>query len=306
MKKLFLVLFLIFMGSPTEVFSKSELETEAYKSYLSKLIPSLKADNIILEIASDQTPDSKWLQDLEKSLYENVQSRFDADFVFTLTKEGYIRTLDILEIRENDFQVFKKFLAEFLAFCPEAPPVGLSPTHRFHLNAKWLYIDTYNSIENTLESSRFTKLISKNPREDLEKRISRYKILQVKLLKPSYIDFPAIGEEIEFLFTEDQSESLIKTQVEAYNSKKLFLRSKDLHFELDRPETKYLSYFGDAALTGATKGGVFLATQTYGISTASFTALALGGAYLLDKETETPLGINSGDMVTLRQRRERS
>lgn len=289
-----------------EKLNKSE-KLSLYREYLAKLVPSFNPASILKQ-SEDKEPFNlehlNWFESLEKSMYENIGTRFDADFIFTLTDRGFIKTVDLIDIREDDFDAYKTFLSELLAFKSKPLPEGFSENDKFTLNAKWLYIDSFLDLSDLAEN------ISKiNHQNNFSKNYNFFDLeneFKAKLIKPSYIDYPALGEKFEFSIPDKNPKAILKTEVEGFDSKKIFLRSDDLHFEMDRPKLSS-EFLIAGAFNGLSKGGLGLAIQSYGISTASFTVLALGGAYLLDKDTENSMELNSGEVVTLRrQRRERT
>lgn len=163
------------------------------------------------------------------------------------------------------------------------------------------------------------KLISKNQNPFMKEEITKYNSevekYKIKLLKPNFIDYPSIGEDISFEIIENSS-SIIKNNKEKkiINGKviktsrnKILVHSEDTLWQFDAKAVDSKANLFDSTINGALIGamavGISNGIASYGIANGAGATLGALDGILKETEKDVSFNLNQNDLLVVNKRR---
>lgn len=290
------------------------LMTRAYYSdhqaYLNKLISQPQnIEKTFVDYDNQNNFSIKnWLEKVDRQLNPQIFN-YRGDFKFQLSQDGSIKTLAIDKLEEDDLVKFKSFLNNLLALRLPILPKDISEDTIFDLDGDLLYIR--RKFHETLLKTGFTSLASSE--SVLKNTIDELKLkreLKLKLIKPNFLDYPNLGEELVF---QDHNDLFFYAYVEELSKREIKLKfykvandknsmATDLAFKVERPKENSQISCNVVLSSGFAAGsqiGVGNAIASYGVIPGALTVLGMFGATLQEFETEKSYSFGRGDLVSM-------
>ncbi len=281
--------------------------------YLSKIVnPAQIQSNEFNEIDLSHNPETViWLKDLDQKLAPTKFGTYDADLLINFDKDGQILAISISELREQNLEKFKDFIAKLRNFKANTLPPTISPETTFKLNATTLYIDRDSSF---LTQTFATEALQKNSQNsNLNELINYFKTnteVKVELIKPHYIDYPQIGESIVFKLLENNySDLILYGNIIEINNKALIVKLNrvndkllNLVYRIDRPKKDSCSTFStviNSGIASAINTGLTASTLSNGIIPGVLAVTSMTGTLMQEQAKLISFNLAKGDKVIL-------
>jgi len=333
------------------IFAVQATETRALhikcSDYLSKIIESkseAKQNFESLELSEFDPGILDWIYDLDQDLESQFDGDLDAEFEFTIGDDHKISSLKFksikvqeLEEEEQSFEAYKNFVARFLDF--EFPAYWDShygnakslQDYKFKISTKHLYVHrdvSFDQLSKSDSSKLDFEIKDSSEAADLLQALVSSQKLKVKLLKPMYIDFPQVGEDILLVLNKINQKSttgypvdvpkniFIKAKLVDVSNKKMIMQIEKIILE-DKASQQVLlarrdsfwSYQQDreldtqrvlgSAWIGGMQAGIASSIGSYGIAPAATAVLGLSSGILHEMQSYHSYDLSKGDNFTL-------
>lgn len=296
--KTYFIAFIIFFCS----FSFANAAFE-YDEYLEKILNRVDLRSEFFKNKDCDINAELWLEKVDSILDPDYLGTYDANFFISLNSDGTLSGIEIEELRETDQEKFKNFIASLLAFRFPELPVGMQ-NYVFNLDARTLFIDR------KIDQARLVK--SDFSRFDSEKKeLSFYEFgNNFNLLKPSYVDRPAIGEEMLFSNSDGLLLKAKVIDVEKNSFKILAYKAEkegnSFHinrtFKIESFKKGSQNTFKtvlDSGFGAATLSGLGSSVATDGIMPGALALMGMTGAVLQESEKNQSFDFVRGDKISL-------
>ena len=276
-----------------------------YDEYLNKVISKPNLETKFFKNLDHGAETQAWLDKVDETLNPSSCSSYDASFFLSLDSEGNVSGIEIEELRETEPVKFKAFVAKLASFKFPALPDELDRTV-FNLDARTLYLDRKLDLaRHKLQVKRsFTSFRMTGDEFVMADE------LELKLVKPRYLDYPVLGEEL--VFSKDDG-SIIRTRiidVEKDRIKVLAhqLKKEDeiyhlnLAFNVERPNKhshETLKVVLESGFGAATLAGISGSMSSDGIMPGAFALMGMTGAALEEHEKVKSFNLVRGDSISL-------
>jgi hypothetical protein len=270
-----------------------------YQEYLDKIFSSsYEARREFVTIKQSNELD-EWLLKIDNILNTDKVKTFDGDFKFTVDHLGNIDSLEIIELYEDDFEKFKAFISDISTI--RLPEYSADLTNfNFSLEASTLYLDRPFSSEFEL---------SANKTIDLETKIGEIET-DFTLYKPSYLDYPYIGQEIilknnqgVFLrsyVTQKHKSKILLNAFQVYDDDEAKKLSLDL--ELKRVDDKnFIAKLIGSGIANGLKAGIVNSYNSYGIAPGALALMGMAGTAMIEHETEDSFSLMKGENLKIKK-----
>ena len=271
---------------------------DAYQAYLTKIFGDYKPVAKAFATESLDHDKEAWLEDLDQRL--NF-ANYDADIKFTLDKEGHIEDLKLVNLRQKDFDAFKDFISELVAFeFVVGDKLDLS-SYEFELEASTLYLARIDEHEVLAAKSKAKDLANKLANKD-----SNY-----TLVSPKNLEYTSLGQKIIF---KNQDDLYLEAFVADAGKKAINLKAYkaydddevayvDFSFDLKRPKDEnYLSNLFNTSIGTAISTGFMTAYSSYGVVPGLAALGSLTGKALISNETQKSFSLNRGEELKLEEK----
>lgn len=320
-------------ANPQSHQSGLDWDLNAYKNYLAKIVPQNPFNTSFKESPYKKTFDfanlnydekiKKWLSDVDARFNNSKLQNFNADFEMTLNKDGYITSLNILELREHNYSKFKDFLAQFTTKRFPQLPESLPENTKFVFNTEWFYLDRrYDAEEEELIENESEEALEADNQSLKElTKINEFTDVEITLIKPNYIDFPRVGEKIIFR-TEATGEGLplsavfkgrivdvgkkhmtiLSSKVKLANGK---VATKDMLWRIDADEfdkgSNMMASMTSGAITWMSTVGLSTAISTHGIAAGGAVALGAISGWLKERGKTHSFNLSKNETIKVKQ-----
>ena len=278
--------------------NQAVLAQDIYQTYLTKVFGDYKSLTKTFATESLDTDKEAWLEDLDKRL--NIVS-YDADIKFTLDREGHIEDLKLVDLRQKDFEAFKDFISELVAFeFVVGGKLDLS-AYEFELEASTLYL---------ARTEEYDILSPKPKAKDLADKLAN-KDSNYILVSPKNLGYTSLGQKVIF---KNQDDLYLEAFVTDIGKKAINLKAYkaydedevshvDFSFDLKRPKDEnYLSNLFNTSIGTAISTGFMTAYSSYGVVPGLAALGSLTGKALISNETDKSFSLNRGEELKLEEK----
>lgn len=295
MRLFFISLILSFLTLSAIAVDRSEYDIYLSKIFETKFHP--KKDFTTIEVSSTL---KNWLVEVDEILDTNKISAYNADFKFNLDELGNIVAVELVNLEENDFDKFKNFVEYLSSIRFPAASIDLS-RFNFYLEGATLYLDRPKQVSIKLEATK-TK--------DLDSKLASLTQDEFYLVKPKYLDYSFLGQEI---LMKNGKGVFLKSYVTTKKDSKIFLNvfkaydedelvHMNLDFIITIEKDKNLAFkLVRSGLANGLKAGLVNSYNTYGIAPGALALMGMAGTAIIDHETENSFSLEKGEILQIKK-----
>ncbi len=314
MKKLsqfFITSALLILANPA---LSSLAEISSYQQYINKITgEGTSSAKNIWEISYSSAIED-WLSENEKILDKGISTKYKSRLVLTISQSGNITGIDVLDLKEKDFNKFKNLIAQLsnIQFT-HVPEVATNEDLKLILDTDLLFFERQSMNYLSDEDQFKIRPIESNNINELISKIQTTENLKVQLISPEFLDYPRIGEELSFKL---EDRVFMKAHISNIFSNKLLLEVHQLKYKQVSIHTK-LNFIAkntnsknftrellNSALNTALQGGIFNGISSYGIVPGTLAIAGATGKALQLNDTTASFNWSKGDTIVLEKQGE--
>ncbi len=327
LSKIFITSALLILANPA---LSSLAEIASYQQYINKITGSddnlLKSSKNIWEIAYSKAMES-WLTENEKILNQKITTKYKSRLVISINSSGDITGIEVLDLKEKDFNKFKNLIAEIsdIKFAALPKELSVNADLKLILDTDLLFFErqaiNYLSDEDQfkighirpvakvkLEQKQVFQKDQSNNINELIGKIQATENLKAKLISPDFMDYPRIGEELSFKLEDG---TVMKAHISNIARTKLLLEVHQLKYEQESINTKlnfivkntnsknFTRELLNSALNTALQGGILNGISSYGIVPGTLAIAGATGKALQLNDTTASFNWSKGDTIVL-------
>ena len=305
MRNILSLTFIIFLMQPAWALGYSE-----HINYLSKVTPAASASgSSFADMDLSTNPDLMlWLKDADTKLNPSELGTYDAELLLNISTDGHIRAISVSELRDQNLDEFKLFIAKLQTIQFKSLPSEISSDTVFKLDAGMLYLERHRSYL-TLEP----KVKNPEPKADplmLLDLIKSSSGIKVELLEPGYIDYPHIGEALVLQLKDLQYKGLkLYAQIIDVEDRAMLVKLHrvddkliNLVFKINRPSKDSRSTLAtvvNSGLGSAAGAGIAASVASNGILPGVLALTNMAGTLMKEREELLSFNLVRGDEVIL-------
>lgn len=315
------------LGSSARYITDTEISWQRsdFETYLSKYISSPDSDGLYFTKLYLNDEIEKWLEKVDYDLSNKSKiPSFDSDFEFTLDEDGYVSSMNVIDLRDDNVDKFKDFVSAFTEWQAPVIPGTLPANTKFIINGKWLYVDRSFDIEEEANITKLTVAKSESIKEEFVSALDSMEEAEIRLVSPEYIDFPHIGELINFelvsqgipqydghpagfsgriVNVKGKKIDILTSKIDLGNGEVL---TKDVLWSIKAktPDaaSNMIASVSTGALIGMSTVGISAGISTNGIATGAGAALGVIAGLLKERERIPSLNLEQGETIKINQK----
>jgi hypothetical protein len=257
--------------------------------------------------------DLSWFIDTENYFYDYAKSDDELSMAIAFDQSGKVSKLTVRELSpELSLEEFKKILAKVSQLkLPINQPSNFDNFY-FDFFTRWGFLD-YGQAVLKDEKKPVQKVLSTTNLEVIERLLKSQQEFKASLYKPEFLEYPYIGQPIEFYlpllnttkisgYIEDLDNSLIKIRFSEISSanERLII---DMKFLLDQTNEDF-SVLGakilGTALSSASSAGFLGSALTNGILPGAYAVLGTASVIADEHQKTRSFCLSKGDEVILK------